>query len=248
MNISRLETTELLGRIAAQIAGEIIFEAIVEKEEAIIVLDAEANPFELFSNLSESRGIDWSKVSVFLSGESLGFSAAPPGTFWESLKERFPEQLGSVAVFHTIREKIPDPFVECERLNDLIANREIDLAYLGIGENGHLAFNDPPADFETEKPYISIPVDSLSRNPRYPEDRLSSLQEVPKFAITMSCRQILKVRKILCVVEGARKAKAVRDVVYGEITDEVPASILQQHSDCTLLLDYHSSALLERLA
>jgi glucosamine-6-phosphate deaminase len=126
----------------------------------------------------------------------------------------------------------------------LIARHPIDVALVGIGENGHLAFNDPPADFETEVPYIIVELDEACRKQQLGEGWFKSFEEVPRRAISMSVKQILKSKQIICSVPDKRKAKAVKDCVEHSVSNSFPASILQSHSGCALFLDTASSSML----
>ncbi len=126
----------------------------------------------------------------------------------------------------------------------LIRQQPIDVAFVGIGENGHLAFNDPPADFETEEPYLVVNLDEACRAQQLGEGWFKSIDEVPKQAISMSCRQILKSAAIICSVPDQRKAKAVAASLKGPVTNQVPASILQQHAATTIYLDPQSASML----
>jgi glucosamine-6-phosphate deaminase len=134
---------------------------------------------------------------------------------------------------------------ECDRLRQLIYQYTIDVACIGIGENGHIAFNDPPADFDTDEPYIVVELDKACRKQQMGEGWFPSLESVPKQAISMSVKHIMKSNSIVCTVPDVRKAKAVKDALQGKITNMVPASILQLHPRCSLYLDAYSSALLE---
>lgn len=122
----------------------------------------------------------------------------------------------------------------------------LDVAFVGVGENGHLAFNDPPADFETEEAYVVVNLDEACRRQQLGEGWFSSLDDVPKRAISMTIRQIMKSRQILCVVPDARKARAVSTCFGGEISPMAPASVLQRHKNATIYLDSESAALLQR--
>ena len=149
-------------------------------------------------------------------------------------------------MFHWVGGDSPDPSVECERLGKLIGQHPIDVACVGIGENGHLAFNDPPADFETEDPYLVVELDEACRRQQMGEGWFASFEEVPTRAISMSIRQIMKSAAIVCTVPDQRKAQALQAAVEGPVTPEVPASILQQHPHVTLVLDPTSASLLQR--
>ena len=134
----------------------------------------------------------------------------------------------------------------CARAGAVIAAAPVDIAFVGIGENGHLAFNDPPADFDTREPYLIVTLDDACRRQQVGEGWFPEIESVPTQAISMSCRQILAARRILCIVPDARKAEAVRAAVEGPVTPHVPASILQTHDDVTLYLDVESASLLQK--
>ncbi len=144
---------------------------------------------------------------------------------------------------HLINGEI-DPEAECKRLGRLIMAQPIDVALVGVGENGHLAFNDPPADFDTSEPYIIVDLDEACRKQQLGEGWFDSLEAVPTKAISMSIKQILKSKKIVCSVPDSRKAAAVKNCIENAVTNSHPASILQLHSDCTYYLDRSSAALL----
>ena len=161
------------------------------------------------------------------------------------LRERIVERVHP-GTFHFINGEAEDPASEARRLGELISPVKVDVAFVGIGENGHLAFNDPPADFETEEPYLVVELDEACRRQQIGEGWFKSLAEVPPRAISMSVRQILKARKILCIVPDARKAQAVRNCVEQEVTADHPASALQRHGDATIFLDSDSASLLQK--
>jgi glucosamine-6-phosphate deaminase len=141
-----------------------------------------------------------------------------------------------------------DPVAECARLNRMISGERIDVAFVGIGENGHLAFNDPPADFVTELPYLIVELDEACRRQQMGEGWFSSIQDVPRRAISMSIRQIMKSEAIVCTVPEKRKARAVKQCLEGEISPWYPASILREHSNVTIYLDKDSASLLNVVA
>ncbi len=247
MNIQTLADAKALGQTAAGIASQTIRDAIANQGEAAIILATGASQFEFLSALVAETSIDWSKVAVFHLDEYIGLGAEHPASFRRYLKERFLDRIPAPKAFNAVRGDAPDPAAECERLDTLIGGAAIDLACVGIGENGHLAFNDPPADFETEKPYLIVQLDEACRQQQWGEGWFRKFEDVPTTAISMSCRQIMKSRKIVCSVPDARKAEAVYNTVRGSVSNLVPASILQQHADCTLLLDRFSAGLLEQV-
>jgi len=235
-----------LGQKAGKIGAELIRKAISTQGFANIILATGTSQFETLKQLSAEKDIDWSKVVVFHLDEYLGLSITHPASFRKYLVERFFNHVPQLKAFHLIDGE-NDPEKECERLSTLIQNHPIDVAFVGIGENGHLAFNDPPADFETEKPYLVVNLDHACRMQQFGEGWFPNLEAVPTQAISMSIRQIMKSKSIICSVPDLRKAQAVKDCLKGEISNLHPASILQEHQDCQILLDQPASSLLHKL-
>ena len=180
---------------------------------------------------------------MFHLDEYIGIPETHPASFRKYLRERLVDivQPGTV---HFLNGETDEPQAECDRLNQIISQHQIDVAFVGIGENGHLAFNDPPANFETEDPYILVELDEACRLQQVGEGWFNGLDDVPTQAISMSIRQILKAQSIVCTVPDERKAEAVRNCLHGEITPMHPASILQTHQDCSVFLDAGSASLL----
>ncbi|MBS4070783.1 MAG: glucosamine-6-phosphate deaminase [Algoriphagus sp.] len=235
-----------LGQKAGKIGAELIRKAISTQGFANIILATGTSQFETLKQLSAEKDIDWSKVVVFHLDEYLGLSITHPASFRKYLVERFFNHVPQLKAYHLIDGE-NDPEKECERLSTLIQNHPIDVAFVGIGENGHLAFNDPPADFETEKPYLVVNLDHACRMQQFGEGWFPNLEAVPTQAISMSIRQIMKSKSIICSVPDLRKAQAVKDCLKGEISNLHPASILQEHQDCQILLDQPASSLLHKL-
>ncbi len=227
-----------LGHKAAQKGTLLINQAIQQRGTANIILATGASQFEMLAALVQEN-VDWSKVTCFHLDEYIDLPISHPASFRKYLKERFADKV-AVKAFHYIDGE-GDTTQECQRLNVLIAQHPIDVAFIGIGENGHLAFNDPPADFITDEPYITVRLDEACRRQQYGEGWFDSLDQVPKRAISMSIRQIMKSKYIICTVPDQRKAKAVQATVRGEITPLVPASILQRHPCTYLFLDGESA-------
>ena len=220
--------------------------ALQERDAVNIIVATGASQFEVLEALTKEGGIDWTKVTVFHLDEYVGLSIEHPASFRKYLKERFEDQLpGPVRAFHYINGE-DDAEAECHRVGALIASAPIDVAFVGIGENGHLAFNDPPADFETGKPYLVVDLDEACRQQQFGEGWFPSLEAVPAKAISMSVRQIMKSGSIICTVPDERKSEAVRNAVEGEVSPKVPASILQEHRDCGLYLDGPAASLLTK--
>jgi glucosamine-6-phosphate deaminase len=243
MDIRVFDSKQDLGRAAAQRAAAAIAEAIVRAGEARVIAATGASQFEFLDALTATPGVDWGRVELFHLDEYVGVPDTHPASFRRYLRERIVERVHPRA-FHFLAGDAADPGAECRRVGERLAGSPIDVAFVGIGENGHLAFNDPPADFETEEPYLVVQLDDACRRQQMGEGWFPSLEDVPRRAISMSIRQILKAREILCVVPDARKAKAVRDCLDGEVSPAHPSSILQTHPATTVYLDRDSAALL----
>lgn len=233
-----------LGAAAASAGAEQIRAALKKNGTASIVLATGASQFDTLSALVRSTDIDWSKVTVFHLDEYIGISPNHPASFRRYLRERFADKVEPLADFHYIQGDADEPDTETQRLAELIGEREISVAFIGIGENGHLAFNDPPADFATTAPYIVVDLDEQCRRQQMGEGWFASLDAVPTRAISMSVRQIMKASTLITSVPDERKAKAVHCAVKGPVTPECPASMLQRHPDCRLYLDTDSAALI----
>ena len=234
-----------LGHAAGHVAAALIRRAISEKGSANIILATGISQFETLNQLISEPGIDWSKVVMFHLDEYIGLPSTAKASFRNYLKERFIDKIHSLKAAHLINGEA-DAEAECMRLADLIGKHPVDVALVGIGENGHLAFNDPPADFVTEEPYIIVSLDEACRRQQLGEGWFQTFADVPKQAITMSIKQILKSKHIICSVPDSRKAMAVKNSLEQAVTNLYPASILQAHPDCTLYLDEASAALLSQ--
>lgn len=232
-----------LGEAAAAEAASALRDTIARQGRAWVVAATGASQFEFLEELVRAPDVDWRRTVFFHLDEYVGLPASHPASFRRYLKERLADRIHPGA-FHFIEGDRPDPEAEARRVGELIRGCEIDLAFVGIGENGHLAFNDPPADFATEEPYIVVRLDEACRRQQLGEGWFPSLEDVPRRAISMSIRQIMKARRILCVVPDARKAPAVRDTLTREVSPWRPASALQRHPAATVYLDVDSAALL----
>ena len=242
MEVNIFDTKAAMGEAAARKGVELITKVLEEKGRASIILATGASQFEMLDELVKAE-VDWSKVTVFHLDEYIGIPITHPASFRKYLKERFVDVV-KPASFHAINGEV-EPEGECLVLGTIIKEHEIDVAFVGIGENAHLAFNDPPADFDTEEPYIVVDLDRECRQQQLGEGWFPSLGAVPEQAISMSVRQIMKSKAIICTVPDERKAGAVQKAVEGEVAPEAPASILQNHPQTWLYLDRESSSLLK---
>lgn len=232
------------GILAGKAAANAIRDAIKEKGQANIIVATGDSQIETLKQLI-SEDIDWSKVVVFHLDEYIDLPESHPASFRRYLKERLLKQIGVVKAAYFVNGE-GDPYEECERLGTLISKYPIDVALVGIGENGHLAFNDPPADFETEDPYIVVSLDETCRKQQVNEGWFKSLSEVPMKAISMSIKQVCKSQRIICSAPDSRKARAIKDCLEQPVDKTFPGSILQLHSNCTFFLDKASAALLTK--
>ena len=243
MNINIAPNADNLGKAAGSAAAQTIRKAIDLKGTAAIILATGASQFETLNQLVTEKDIDWSKVFVFHLDEYIGLPLTHPASFRKYLQDRFFSELSSLKNAWLINGEA-DANEECARLGRLIGKHVIDVALIGIGENGHLAFNDPPADFETEAPYIVVRLDEACKRQQLGEGWFKIINEVPDLAISMSVKQILKSKHIICSVPDSRKALAVKNTLENDVSNIFPASILRSHVNCDLFLDQYSAALL----
>ncbi len=245
MNTHYLESSEETGRRAAEEAGQYLQQAIRRSGSARIAVATGVSQYAFLGHLTELPDIDWSKITMFHLDEYIGLPPDHPGSLRRYLRERV------VAKVHPgrcifIDGNASDPQMECRRLGEAIADGTVDAAFIGIGENGHIAFNDPPADFQVDQAYIIVTLDEACRQQQVGEGWFTAVSEVPSRAITMSIRQIMRARKIFCVVPELRKADAVRACLEEEISPWRPASILRSHPNVELYLDPLSASKLSR--
>lgn len=234
---------------AARDGAALLRATLRDRGSANIIVATGASQLEMLAALAREGDIAWQNVTAFHLDEYVGLPITHPASFRRYLWERFHRTLPlPLKAFHYVDGEAADPKAECARLGAIIRQHPIDVAFVGIGENGHLAFNDPPADFTTEEPYLVVNLDDACRRQQLGEGWFPTFDDVPKRAISMSCRQILKSKQIVCTVPDRRKAEAVRGAVEGPVTPQVPASILQQHPHTTLYLDAASASLLDRSA
>jgi glucosamine-6-phosphate deaminase len=236
------EEKKQLAQAAAAQTATAIRGAIKERGLARIVAATGSSQFEFLEALTATAGIDWQKVELFHLDEYIGIPVSHPASFCKYLQERLIDKTG-ITMLHLLNGS-DEPAEIIHRANEAIKAAPIDLTFAGIGENGHLAFNDPPADFETNDPYLIVNLDEVCRRQQVGEGWFSDLSAVPSQAISMSVRQILKSRAIISVVPDARKAQAVKACFEGPISTMAPASILRTHANATIYLDGQSAALL----
>jgi glucosamine-6-phosphate deaminase len=235
--------SEELSLAAASAAAHSLRDAIARRGQARIIAATGASQFGFLKELTASPGIDWRRVEMFHLDEYVGLPMTHPASFRRYLLERLIKPTG-ICQYHLLDGE-GDAAAVCRQVGKALNRAPIDVAFVGIGENGHLAFNDPPADFNTEQPYLIVKLDEACLRQQVGEGWFRDLSEVPKSAISMSVRQILKAQEILCIVPDKRKARAVKACLEGEISPAAPASILRTHPNVTFYLDKDSSSLLD---
>lgn len=245
MKITISENKYELGTLAAQSGILSIQHALTNKARIAIILATGASQFEMLENLI-SADIDWSRVTIFHLDEYIGLPDDHRASFRRYLHERVVDKLPSLYRFVGVNGSADNIEREIERLNKLIGEQEIDVCFAGIGENAHLAFNDPPADFTTTVPFLKVNLDEACRQQQLGEKWFSTLGEVPRQAISMSIHQIMQSGVLILSIPDRRKAQAVKVALEGPVTNAVPASIVQQHPDCRVFLDTQSASLLSK--
>ena len=249
MQIKILDDKKALGQAAAEHAAKSLRAALRENGAARIVAATGASQFEFLDSLTSATDIDWNRVELFHLDEYVGLPATHPASFRKYILERIILNTGishntGITQYHLLDGE-GDPEEVAKRVGSELISRPIDIAFVGIGENGHLAFNDPPADFASEEPYLVVQLDEACRQQQVNEGWFSQLADVPMRAISMSIRQILRAKEIIAVVPEERKARAVQACLEEEISPMTPASALRNHPNATLYLDRDSAALLK---
>jgi glucosamine-6-phosphate deaminase len=244
VRVSIHKNEEKAARAAAAEAAAQLRQVIARQGRATFMAATGASQIEFLRVLTNEPGIDWSRTTMYHLDEYVGLPESHPASFRRYLSQRLINRVQPGTV-HLIRGDAEDPEAECDRLGALLKEDQLDIAFVGIGENGHLAFNDPPADFETDTPFIVVELDDECRSQQVHDGWFGTLAEVPRRAITVTIRQILESECIVCTVPEARKAKAVKCTLEGPITPSCPASALRTHSDTHVFLDSGSASLLE---
>ena len=242
MIVKVFDDKRALSTAAAEQASTAVRRAILARGCARIIVATGASQLDFLDALTKAENIDWRQVEMFHLDEYVGLPITHPASFRKYLLERLIQKVG-ITRYHLL-DGNDDPGEVARRVGEALRLAPIDTAFAGIGENGHLAFNDPPADFQTEKPYLVVDLDEACRRQQVGEGWFSDISEVPRRAISMSVNQILKSRKIICVVPDVRKARAVKLCFEGEISPMAPASILRNHPKTTVYLDRESASLL----
>jgi len=237
------QTQNDLASDAAAIAQRYLQETLSRQGTASVILATGNSQLQFLEALAALGGVEWPRVTLFHMDEYLGIDANHPASFRRYLRERVESRVNP-GKFHYLEGDALLPLKECERYAKLLAAQPIDLCCLGIGENGHLAFNDPPvADFNDPHPVKLVKLDEACRQQQVGEGHFPGLDAVPQYAFTLTIPTLCSARRMLCIVPERRKAQAVKDALRGPISSSCPASFLRKESHCTLFLDADSAGL-----
>jgi glucosamine-6-phosphate deaminase len=231
-----------MGTFAATESARILRAAIQQHGSARIIVASAPSQDELIAGLATATGVDWTKVTIFHMDEYVGLPMTNPASFRNYQQQHLLNRV-TPAVFHGIRGETSDPAGECARYSALLSEAPIDLVCMGIGENGHIAFNDPPAaDFSDPLKVKLVDLDNICRQQQVNDGCFPDFNSVPRQAITLTCPALMSGKEIVCVVPGQRKAAAVAAMLHDPVSQKCPASILRHHPAATLFLDKGSAA------
>jgi len=249
MKINIYSNKKETSKEAALQAASILNKAIRQKGTATFVIATGVSQLDFIEHLVTEGNVDWSKTKMFHLDEYIGLPETHPASFRKYLKEKFISKVGKIKMINLVNGDAADPQKECNRLNKILQNKIVDIAFVGVGENGHLAFNDPPANFKIEDPYIIVNLDEHCRKQQVGEGWFNSFEEVPRQAISMSIKQIMKSKNIVCIIPGERKTQAVKDCFETDkISPLYPSSILKKHKNCFVFLDFDSAKYLSKIS
>ncbi len=244
MQCSISATSQEMGKRAAEKVAELIRETVREKGKARLLVSTGQSQFEFFEEIT-AMDIPWEAVEIFHLDEYIGLPITHPASFRKYLKERFIDKIGPAQMHYISGEG--DIAAVIDEVTESIRKSPIDIGIIGIGENGHIAFNDPPADFETKAAYHVVSLDERCRMQQVGEGWFGSLEEVPRQAISATVSQILSCRTIVSVVPHKVKAEAVRNTLEAPaVTNLIPATALREHPQWYLYLDADSASLLKK--
>lgn len=240
LTVEIYDTRAQMGEAAGKKAAETIRKCLSEKDTVNIIFAAAPSQNEMLATLIKEENIDWTRINAFHMDEYIGLSADAPQGFGNFLKEHIFAHLPfkSVNYIDCTATDIDD---ECRRYTGLLKNNPVDIVLLGIGENGHIAFNDPHvADFNDEKTVKSVELDNVCRMQQVNDGCFETLEQVPKYAITLTIPALTSAKYMVCTVPAATKAWAVEKTVNGEITEECPATIMRKHNNAIMYCDNDS--------
>jgi glucosamine-6-phosphate deaminase len=244
MTISIYNTVAEMAKAAAATTACELSERVAQKGHATFMAATGTSQLEFLEALSRKPGVDWSKTTMFHLDEYIGLPNCHPASFRHYLQEHLISCVHPGTV-HLIDGDAPDPETECERMSSLLRPNGVDVAFVGIGENAHLAFNDPPADFETQASFMVVELTETCRAQQVHEGWFDTVADVPQRAITVTISEILKSGRIICTVPGVRKAQAIKCALCAPVTPSCPASVLRTHPNVRLFLDKGAASLLD---
>ena len=240
------DSRQQLGEAAAQRASSLIQSAVAERGRARVIVATGNSQLAFIDALTSMPGIPWDAVEIFHMDEYAGMSDTHPASFRKWIRERVVDKVNPAAA-HYIHGDVPDLKAECERYSQLLNSAPVDLAFVGIGENGHIAFNDPHvANFKDPLTMKVVDLDEACRKQQVGEGHFASVDEVPREALTLTCPALMRAEHLVCSVPDARKANAVKRSIEGPISESCPGSLLRKHPDAVLFLDKQSASLLPR--
>jgi glucosamine-6-phosphate deaminase len=233
-----------LSQDVARIAQRYLKDTLATRGTAAAILATGNSQIKFLEELIRLGGVDWSKITLFHMDEYLGISANHKASFRRYMRERVESRV-KPRVFHYLEGDALQPIDECERYTKLLQAQPIDLCCLGVGENGHIAFNDPPVANFTDKRSVNIvALDEKCRLQQVGEGHFTGMDAVPQYALTLTIPMLCSAKKMLCIAPEKRKAQAVKDALQGPISTACPASILRRQAQCTLFVDQDSTSLL----
>ncbi len=244
LKVNVYSSRDEMGAAAAADVKAAILRALSEKESINMIFAAAPSQNEVLANLATDKEIPWGRVNAFHMDEYIGLDKNAPQGFGNFLRDHI-FGIAPFASVNYIRIDAPDADEECERYSELLRRNPVDIVVLGIGENGHIAFNDPPfADFDDAKLVKAVKLDEVCRNQQVNDGCFASIDEVPTHALTLTVPALMSGKELYCIVPAKTKAKAVYETVNGDITPSCPASVLRTHECATLYLDPDSASLL----
>ena len=242
MKITLSENAVQLGERAAVLAAAELNAAIEKNGSARLVLSTGASQFETIGALVK-QPVDWSRVEVFHLDEYVDLPITHPASFRKYIKERFGDFVNAKAIYYVNTEG--DIEANIAEVTAKLRERSVDVALIGIGENAHIAFNDPPADFDNDNAYIVVKLDDKCRNQQLGEGWFATIDDVPTHAVSMTVKEIMKSKVIISCVPHKVKAQAIKDTLENDLTPYVPATMLKQHDNFNLFVDKNSASAVE---
>ena len=241
MSVRIFESNDMLGRAAANDLTALLSQTLSKQEKTAVIFACANSQLTFLNALKTMKGIAWNRIIIFHMDEYLGMSDQHPASFVRFLREKLVDVVHPAA-FYPLPGNTKDVKTELKRYTDLMREYPPDVCILGIGENGHLAFNDPPADFNTKELIHVVDLDLACRTQQVNEDHFPTLEDVPKQALSLTVPALLAAKHLLAIVPESRKAAAIKAALKGPVTPNCPASILRTQPHATLYLDRESAA------